>query len=167
MAALRSKRCAASRGTISIKKTPQMSSKQWESKKEEFPNVERGMAFQAIFPPPQLRIQDLRHKKVVKFGWFRQTRKLAVGSKLADGPHVAVTWLLCKVAKFPPIPQWRVFARSFLDKIDEETSYPGYTSVKIHLPLFCELGNQICGLYSKLALYKLVNPYLILFSDTN
>jgi hypothetical protein len=46
------------------------------------------MATQAIFPPPQWRIQDLSHKKVVKIGWFRQTRKLPVGSKLADGPHV-------------------------------------------------------------------------------
>jgi hypothetical protein len=46
------------------------------------------MATQAIFPPPQWWIQDLSHKKVVKIGWFRQTRKLAVGSKPADVPHV-------------------------------------------------------------------------------
>jgi hypothetical protein len=34
----------------------------------------------------------------------QQTPKVAVGPKLTDGPCVAVTWLLCKVAKSPPIP---------------------------------------------------------------
>jgi hypothetical protein len=52
------------------------------------------MATQDILPPPQWRIQDLSHKKVVKIGCFeanQQIREVAVGSKLADGPHVAVT----------------------------------------------------------------------------
>jgi len=46
------------------------------------------MATQAIFPPPQWRIQDLSHKKVVKIGWFGQTSYKAEGSKLADWPQV-------------------------------------------------------------------------------
>jgi hypothetical protein len=52
------------------------------------------MLTQAILPPPQRRIQDLSHKKVVKsscFGANLQTLHVAVGSKVADGPHVAVT----------------------------------------------------------------------------
>jgi hypothetical protein len=41
------------------------------------------------------------------------------------------------------IPQQRVFARNLLNKIDAEASYLPYSGVKIHLPLSCELGNQI------------------------
>ncbi len=43
------------------------------------------MATQAILPPPLLRIQDLSHKKVVKFGQFGQTSKLA---KSQWGPNL-------------------------------------------------------------------------------
>jgi hypothetical protein len=55
MAALSSKRCAASRGTISIKKTPQIDiSKENEAKKKNslMWGVGLKMATQDIFPPP-------------------------------------------------------------------------------------------------------------------
>ena len=61
----------------------------------------------------------------------------------------------CKTAISLLIPQRRVFARNLFNKIDAEAPYLPYTSVKIHLPVSCELRNQICALYSKHALYKL------------
>ena len=61
----------------------------------------------------------------------------------------------CKTATSLLIPQRRVFARNLFNKIDAEAPYLPYTSVKIHLPVSCELRNQICALYSKHALYKL------------
>jgi hypothetical protein len=64
-------------------------------------------------------------------------------------------WLWCKIVISPPIPQLRIFARNFFNKIGAEALYLGYTSVKILLPLSCELWNQMCDLYSKLALYQL------------
>jgi hypothetical protein len=39
------------------------------------------------------------------------------------------------------------FARNLFNKIDAEASYLPYSSVKIYLPLSCELGNQILALY--------------------
>jgi hypothetical protein len=61
----------------------------------------------------------------------------------------------CKTATCLLIPQRRIFERNLFYKIDAEASYLAYISVKIHLPLSCELGNQICALYSEHALYKL------------
>ncbi len=61
----------------------------------------------------------------------------------------------CKTATSLLIPQWRVFTRNLFNKIDTEASYLPYRSVKIHLPLSCELENQIRALCSKYALYKL------------
>jgi hypothetical protein len=72
----------------------------------------------------------------------------------------------CKIAIYLPIPQRRIFARNFFNKIDAEASYLGYTGVKIYLPLSCELWNQICGLYSKLALYKLGGRGKLLKSES-
>ncbi len=65
-------------------------------------------------------------------------------------------WLWCKVVISLQIPQLRIFARNFFNKIGADASYLGYTSVKILLPLSCELWNQIRDLYSKLALYQLL-----------
>jgi hypothetical protein len=53
----------------------------------------------------------------------------------------------CKTATSLLIPQRRVFAWNLFNKIDAEASYLPYSSVKIHLPLSCELGNQIRALY--------------------
>ncbi len=46
-------------------------------------------------------------------------------------------------------------AKNLFYKIDAEASYLPYSSVKICLPISCELGNQIHTLYSKHKLYKL------------
>ncbi len=44
-------------------------------------------------PLPKWRIQDLSHKKVVKSGGFGSNPRIHhMGSKVADGPYVAVTW---------------------------------------------------------------------------
>jgi hypothetical protein len=63
--------------------------------KKEFPNVGGGVqdGDTSHLPPSPVADQDLCHKKVVKFGQFRQARKLPVGSKLVDEPHVDVTFL--------------------------------------------------------------------------
>ena len=61
----------------------------------------------------------------------------------------------CKTATSLLIPQWRIFERNLFYKIDAEASYLPYSSVKICLPLSCQLGNQIHTLYSKHELYKL------------
>jgi hypothetical protein len=53
----------------------------------------------------------------------------------------------CKTVTSLLIPQRRVFARNLFNKIDAEASYLPFSSVKIYLPLSCELGNQIRTLY--------------------
>jgi hypothetical protein len=87
-----------------------------------------------------------------------QTHHMEVGSKVAERPYMqsrdnARIW--CKTAISLLIPQQRIFARNLFNNIDTEASYLAYTSVKIHLPPSCELGNQIHALNGKHALYKL------------
>jgi hypothetical protein len=51
------------------------------------------MATQAILHLPKWWIQDLSHKKVIKSGGFGvnlRVHHVVVGSKVADGPYVAV-----------------------------------------------------------------------------
>jgi len=45
-------------------------------------------ATQAIFPPPQWRIQYLSHMKVVISGWLGQTRHLDAETKPAYDPQM-------------------------------------------------------------------------------
>ncbi len=161
MAAFRSKKmCCFKRDNLHLKNTPDVKELRRMRQKRRIPWLGGGggymMATQAIFPPPQWRIQDLSQEKVVKSGWFRQTRHLAAGSKPAADQcvlHQGQSRDLCKSAILPPNPQRMVFARNLFNIIDAETSYFGDISVKIHLTLLDKLWNKKRHVYSKLAQY--------------
>jgi hypothetical protein len=82
------------------------------------------MVTQAIFPPPQWRIQDLSHVKVVKSGRFGQTRYMDAETKpMYDPPVFSIRQScdLCKSALPPPffLNEW-FLQETFFDKIDVE-----------------------------------------------
>ncbi len=100
------------------------------------------MATQAILPPPQARdswpkVADL--SQICKYSCNGRRWTIC-------GSHVIMSGFGAKQPLLL-IPQRRVFARNLFNKIDAEASYLPYSSVKILLPLSCELGNQICTLY--------------------
>jgi hypothetical protein len=113
------------------------------------------MATQAILPPPKDADSGPKVASLGLTPGYTTWRCVPKSPKdhMWQSRDYARVW--CKTAISLPIPQRRIFARNLFNKIDAEASYLTYTNIKIHLPLSCELGNQIRALFRKHALYKL------------
>jgi hypothetical protein len=108
------------------------------------------MMTQAILPPPQDADSS---SKLADLGKAANPH-VTVGSKVAEGQDVTSHVTICGFRQshnFSVNSLMSGFCKKPFSKIDVGTSYLPYCSVKICPSLSCELGNQICSLYSKVA----------------